>query len=51
MTTEIEELIDNIEILTKKLHKTETYLQGITVGMGIVLTVMVVILVRIIAGG
>ena len=50
MTMEMEDLIDNMEILTKKLIKIEKFLQGVTVGMSILLAVNVVVLVRLMLG-
>lgn len=45
---QLNDLTDNIELVYKKLKRIEVFLNGITVGLGVLLASMVVILVWLI---
>jgi len=48
MDKELEEISNSIQITYQQLKKIETFLNGINIGMAVLLVIMVIILIRIV---
>lgn len=48
---EIENLVKNIKEVTVKFSKLVSFLQSVTIGIGVMMVILIVILVKIIIGG